>query len=259
MKYLYFILILLILTIIGCAENKSLVTSSSIDKDIKNLSFKINNLESHLIEIYKKIDIIDKKLDNITSKYNKCDEKEKLIVAEIENFKQNENNTLTLLANINNELAQLKKKMLSTKRAEKKSINRKVKKVRKKKSLVEENYNKCLTKFRKGDYNKSVICFQKFIKKFKNHKLIPNAYFWIGECYFKQGNFLKAIDNYDIVLTKYPKSIKIPSALLKEGMAFYYMKDKEGAKIFLKKVINEYPNTPQAQYAKSFLKKFGLE
>ncbi len=258
MKYYYFILISLILTIIGCAENKSLVTSS-INKDLKNLSFKINNLETHLIQIYKKIDLIEKKIDNITSNNNKCNENQKLIFSELKKFKQKENNTLDLLANINNELAQIKERLLYTKKVKKSKVNKKISKINKKRSKAEENYNRCLTEYRKGSYNKAIICFEKFIKKYKNHKLISNAYFWKGECYFKQGNFLKAIDNYDIVLTKYTKSTKVPSALLKEGMAFYYMKDKEGAKIFLKKVINEYPNTPQAKYAKSFLNKFGLE
>ena len=72
----------------------------------------------------------------------------------------------------------------------------------------------------------------------------------MGECYYAQKDYEKAILAYEKVLTHYPKGDKVPSALLKEGLAFLEIGDKINGVFLLEKVLKEYPATLQAEIAK---------
>ncbi|MBW2625665.1 MAG: tetratricopeptide repeat protein, partial [Deltaproteobacteria bacterium] len=62
-----------------------------------------------------------------------------------------------------------------------------------------------------------------------------------------------AIGAYEKTIKDYPKSDKVSSALLKQGMAFLELGDKTGGKILLKKVVKGYPQSNQAKIARSKL------
>ena len=64
----------------------------------------------------------------------------------------------------------------------------------------------------------------------------------------------KAIVNYDEVIVKFPKSPKVPAALLKEGISFMKIGENDGAKIIFKKILSDYPHSPQAKYARIYLR-----
>ena len=115
-------------------------------------------------------------------------------------------------------------------------------------------YNKAINLFKSGKYEDAQKQFETFIKLFPDSKLIPNAYYWLGETYFKRKMYEKAIINYDEVIVKYPKSPKVPAALLKEGISFMKIGEKDGAKIIFKKILSDYPHSPQAKYARIYLR-----
>ena len=54
-------------------------------------------------------------------------------------------------------------------------------------------------------------------------------------------------------IKEYPKSDKVSSAMLKQGMAFLELGDKTAGKILLNKVVKAYPNSNQSKIAKSKL------
>ena len=58
---------------------------------------------------------------------------------------------------------------------------------------------------------------------------------------------------YEKAITKYPESGKMPAALFKQALAFMELGDKTNAKNLLKKVIERYPNSEQAEMAKKKL------
>ncbi len=115
-------------------------------------------------------------------------------------------------------------------------------------------YKKAISLFKAGKYNEAQKQLENFIKLFPKSKLLPNAYYWLGETYFKRKMYEKAIINYDEVIVKFPKSPKVPAALLKEGISFMKIGEKEGAKIIFKKILTDYPKSPQAKYAKIYLR-----
>ena len=116
-------------------------------------------------------------------------------------------------------------------------------------------YKHAYTLFTAGKYSQAENAFKDFIKRYPKSSLIPNAYYWLGECFYKRKMYEKAIINYDEIIVKYPKSRKVPAALLKEGLAFLRIGEKDGAKLIFRKILRDYPKSSQATYAKKYLRK----
>ncbi|HEY4715594.1 MAG TPA: tol-pal system protein YbgF [bacterium] len=130
------------------------------------------------------------------------------------------------------------------------SIQDDLKKAQEKPPDEESIYKQGLTAYNSKDYQKAKETFKSIIETFPNGKYIDNAHYWAGECYYSEGNYLAAIDEYGIVIEKYPSSPKRPAALLKAGMAFLELKRKKESKVFFQRVVNEYPKSEQAHMAK---------
>jgi len=107
--------------------------------------------------------------------------------------------------------------------------------------------------YQKRDLEGAQKKFEAFLKQYPNTELSGNAQFWIGETYYQRKDFERAILEYEKAITKYPESGKMPAALLKQALAFMELGDKTNAKNLLKKVIERYPNSEQAEMAKKKL------
>ncbi len=115
------------------------------------------------------------------------------------------------------------------------------------------NYAAAYKTFKSGNYPKAREAFQGFLAAYPSGEYSDNAQFWIGECYFFEKQYEKAILEYEKVTKKFPSSNKVPYALLKQGISFQNLGDKVSAKLLLQQVIKDYPNTSQARIARSKL------
>lgn len=107
--------------------------------------------------------------------------------------------------------------------------------------------------FREGKYEKSREGFEHFLALHPETEFSDNAQFWIGECYYFEKKYEKAIVEYDKVVKKYPDGNKVPFALLKQGLSFERLGDKASARLLLQQVIRDYPNTSQSRIARTKL------
>jgi tol-pal system protein YbgF len=114
-------------------------------------------------------------------------------------------------------------------------------------------YKNAYETFQKGNLEGARKKFEAFLKQYPNTELSGNAQFWIGEIYYQKKDFEKAILEYEKAITKYPESGKIPAALLKQAIAFLELGDKTNARNLLRKVIERYPRSDQAEMAKKKL------
>jgi len=111
-------------------------------------------------------------------------------------------------------------------------------------------YDDAYAVFKRGDYPTARKKFTKFLTAFPKSTFRVNALFWIAECSYKEKQYEEAIIKYDEIITKYPHSPKVSSALLKQGFSFLMLGDKTDGKIILEKVIADYPNSAQAEIAR---------
>ncbi len=114
-------------------------------------------------------------------------------------------------------------------------------------------YKDAYETFQKGDGEGARRKFEAFLKQYPNTELSDNAQFWIGETYYLKKDYEKAILEYEKAITKYPEGDKVPAALYKQALAFLELGDKTNARNLLRKVIERYPGSDQAQMAKKKL------
>lgn len=108
--------------------------------------------------------------------------------------------------------------------------------------------------FDQGNFEAARNFFERLIKQHPQSENADNAQFWIAESYYKQAWFEKSALEYQKVIDNYPKGNKIQASLLKQGLSFLNMGDKQNARIILKQLADQYPQSPEAEIARARLK-----
>ena len=93
-----------------------------------------------------------------------------------------------------------------------------------------------------------------FLKNNPSDKLAPNALYWIGETYYSEKNFAQSILKFKEVSRRFPKANKVPDAMLKIGLAYDKLGDKENAVFYLRTLTDDYPKSDPAKIAIKRLK-----
>lgn len=108
--------------------------------------------------------------------------------------------------------------------------------------------------FDQGDSAAARKKFEELIQKFPKSERADNAQFWIGEIYYREKWYEKAILEYQKVIENYPKGNKVPASLLKQGFAFFNLGDKSNSRLILEELIKKYPKSNEARIAKDKVK-----
>jgi tol-pal system protein YbgF len=118
----------------------------------------------------------------------------------------------------------------------------------------EQLYASARQAFDRNDLEGARQGFEKLIQKFPKAQLAGNSQFWLGEVYFREKWYEKAILEYQKVIENYPKGNKIPSALLKQGLAFLMLEDKANARLIFNELVKKHPKSSEADTARAKLK-----
>jgi tol-pal system protein YbgF len=119
-------------------------------------------------------------------------------------------------------------------------------------------YNNALRDYNAGKNDLAKQEFSDYVKFYPNTDLAGNAYFYLAELAYKQGNFQEAVTNYDQVLQNFPTGNKAPSSDLKKGLALIELGKKDDGIAELRHVIQRYPRSNEALQAKDRLRKLGV-
>ena len=82
-----------------------------------------------------------------------------------------------------------------------------------------ETYQAAYRDYQRGNFDLAIDGFRDFLRENSKSELADNAAYWIGESLFSQKKYREAIQQFDSVVNNYPKSDKVPGALLKKGYA----------------------------------------
>ena len=112
-----------------------------------------------------------------------------------------------------------------------------------------------------GLYDEAEMAFQQILTQYPNDKLAGNAQYWIGEVYFKQGNYNKAKVAFKNGYEKYHNGNKAPDSLFKLGLTFKANKENKNACIVLSSFGVEFPkaNADLAKRVKTEATKLGCK
>lgn len=94
------------------------------------------------------------------------------------------------------------------------------------------------------DYALAEQSFREFLRKHPDERLVPDAYYWLGESLYQRQRYRDAAESFLAVSTKHEKSGKAPNALLRLGQSLAAMNQKEAACATLNEVGRKYPKAP---------------
>jgi len=115
-------------------------------------------------------------------------------------------------------------------------------------------YQSAKQAYDQGNFEAAREGFNKLITQYPTSKNADNAQFWIGEIYYHEKWYEKAILEYQKVIEIYPKGNKVQASLLKQGFAFLNLGDKSNARLILSELIKKYPKSNEAKIADRKLK-----
>lgn len=117
-----------------------------------------------------------------------------------------------------------------------------------------ELYDRALNKIRENrDYASGRDLMNTFLKRYPKHDLAVNAAYWVGETYYAEKNYEKAILQFEDIIQEFDEHPKVASAMLKQALAFEASGDKATAKLLLQRVIERFPLSDEAKKAKQEL------
>jgi len=119
-------------------------------------------------------------------------------------------------------------------------------------------YNNALRDYNAGKNDLATQEFSDYIRFYPTTDLAGNAYFYLAEINFKQGNYQAAVKNYEQVLQNFPTGNKAPSSDLKKGLALIELGQQDDGIAELRHVIQRYPRTNEALQARERLRKLGV-
>lgn len=105
-----------------------------------------------------------------------------------------------------------------------------------------------------GEYAKSRSGFHAFLESFPSNGLSDNAWYWIGECYYAEGDYGSAVRAFDTVLSRFEDGNKRSDALLKIGLSHLKSGEAGEAGEFLTQVVKFYPGSDASAIATKLLR-----
>jgi tol-pal system protein YbgF len=121
---------------------------------------------------------------------------------------------------------------------------------------AKELYELARQAYDNGEMDKARQTFQKLLKTDPKSAQADNAQFWIGESYYREKWYERAILEYQTVIEKYPKGNKVPAAMLKQGMALLQIDEKSSARLILQELVKNHPKASESKIAAKKLKEF---
>ncbi|MFN2426268.1 MAG: tol-pal system protein YbgF [Candidatus Binatia bacterium] len=123
--------------------------------------------------------------------------------------------------------------------------------------LVGSTYDSAVRQLSGGDHDEAIQSFRNYLHENGASPYADDAQFWIGESYFRKGQYHRAIIEFNQVSVKYGSGDRAPSALLRQAEAFRIVGDRVDARLSLQKIINRYPGTGEAAKASKMLTEIG--
>ena len=121
---------------------------------------------------------------------------------------------------------------------------------------VKQLYADARQAYDNGELDRARQLFQQLIQEHPKSDNADNAQFWIGESYYQEKWYERAVLEYQTVIEKYPKGNKVAAAMLKQGMALLNIGEKSSARLILQELQKKYPKTSESKIAAQKLKEF---
>ncbi len=117
----------------------------------------------------------------------------------------------------------------------------------------QEAYIKAVEPLKQRRFEEAAVTLNDFLARYPNSANADKAHFWLAETHYVNRNVTAALKEFQTVLKDYPKSSKVPGALLKIGYIQDDAKDPRAARATLQELIRRFPQSGEARLAQGRL------
>ena len=123
---------------------------------------------------------------------------------------------------------------------------------------LRETYLGGLRDFNAAHYEAAQSEFGDVARYYPNDNLAGNAEYYLGEIAFRQHDYKGTIKYDNAVLNNFSGNVKAPAAQLRKGQALIVLGQREAGVREYRALIHRYPQTPEAEQARSRLNGMGV-
>ena len=192
--------------------------------------------------------------ESLQAQTGRIEEMEYLLNQKLAGYEERQRQNQERLDRINTGMGSLEKRVKDSQTQAKRPAQPTAIVTTKKSDPGEELYQSSRKKFDSGDYEGARNGFTKLVSTYPKSSQADNAQFWIGETYYREKWYEKAILEYQKVIENYPSGNKVPAAMLKQGLSFIQIGEISNARLLLKELIAKHPGTNEAKIATEKLK-----
>jgi tol-pal system protein YbgF len=110
-----------------------------------------------------------------------------------------------------------------------------------------EIYLQAFSDYAAGRFEQAIQGFETFLQLHAGSDYAGNAQYWLGECYYSQQQYARAVEEFQRTVERYPQGGKTPDALLKMAAALTQLGQPDQAQEALQVLRSRYPNSPAAR------------
>jgi len=114
-------------------------------------------------------------------------------------------------------------------------------------------YQKAFDLIKVGEYLAAEESLSIFIDLYSDTGFIDDAIYWLGESFYSQKKYNKALKEFEKIMKHHPNSEKLVEAILKTGFTQFELGDIEKSIKTLNQLIKSYPDSSSSRLAKEKL------
>jgi tol-pal system protein YbgF len=114
-------------------------------------------------------------------------------------------------------------------------------------------FTTAMDQLRNGNYRTARTGFDQLLSSYPDYDRNPTAQLRVGETYKGEGNMVAADSVYQLLANRYPKAPEAGTALYLHGKTLWDANKKSEARVFLNRVIRDFPGSDAAQLASDLL------
>jgi len=94
---------------------------------------------------------------------------------------------------------------------------------------------------------------EEFLQKYGDSELADDAVYWLGDLAYGERQYSQALSHFQDLFDRFPESEFVPAGMLKSAYCLQYLGRDIESREYLRRLIDEYPDAPEAKQAESEL------
>jgi tol-pal system protein YbgF len=118
----------------------------------------------------------------------------------------------------------------------------------------EKNYTEGMRLYHAKKYGEAQNQLHQYLKSQPKGPKAPEARYYLADSFYQEGKFREAGVEFNKLRLQFPKSILAPAGLLRQALCYKNQQQMGTYRSTLQKLVQAYPNSPEAKEAQKMLK-----